>query len=405
VITKLSIGHFKAIASATIQLGPITVLVGPNDSGKSTILQVLMALSRCGDGARYNPEQLLECPPSMIATQGDTGVNIELTAEGSTVLASPQQHAFYQYTTKISPAHDLFVEEQIERGKTSLLSAAFGKAITTTVPRREGGYAWPGICTALSLAANDLRWKHGVPEAPNTEHAILNERFVSTLHDPQTRPMYIALATDLRSMLLRLDPRAIARPSPLGAKVLPDGSGLVGIVDELLTSGVGEEQIARVNDIIRRLSSHVKSVAAKLHPSGGKELHFALKSGAVIPASQMSDGIVLAAALVLISFWSGNRRLLIEEPENGLHPRQLKVVADTIRSISEEQGAQIILTTHSPLLLNHFAAEEVLLVTRDESGVHAQRMSDSRGLDDLASEMALGELWYNVGDHNLARPA
>jgi predicted ATPase len=119
----------------------------------------------------------------------------------------------------------------------------------------------------------------------------------------------------------------------------------------------------------------------------------------------MSDGIVLAAALVLISRSSGNRRLLIEEPENGLHPRMLKVVADTIRSIAEPQGTQIILTTHSPLLLNHFAANEVLLVTRDQAGVQVQRMSEAHGLDDLASEMALGELWYNVGDSNLARPA
>jgi predicted ATPase len=187
--------------------------------------------------------------------------------------------------------------------------------------------------------------------------------------------------------------------------VLPDGSGLVGIVDELLTSGVGDDQIRQVNQIVRTLSPHVKTVAAKLHPSGGKELHFALRTGTVIPASQISDGIVLATALVLISLSSGSRRLLIEEPENGLHPRQLKVVADAIRSIAETQGMQVVLTTHSPLLLNHFAAEEVVLVTRDESGVHATRMCDAEGLEDFASDMALGELWYNVGDHNLARPA
>jgi predicted ATPase len=217
--------------------------------------------------------------------------------------------------------------------------------------------------------------------------------------------VFESIASDLKSTLLRLDARAIARPSPLGAPVLPDGSGLVGIVDELLTSGIGDEQIGRVNEVIRRLSPHVKSVAARLHPEGGKELHFALRSGVVIPASQMSDGIVLAAALVLISLGAGNRRLLIEEPENGLHPRQLKVVADTIRSIAETQGTQIILTTHSPLLLNHFGAEEVVLVMRTDAGVRAQRMSDAQALDDLASEMALGELWYNVGDSNLARPA
>lgn len=221
-----------------------------------------------------------------------------------------------------------------------------------------------------------------------------------------TQGMFEAIAEELRATMLRLDARAIARGALLGAPVLPDGSGVVGIVDDLRTSGVGDEQIGRVDELLRKLSLHVKSIGAKRHPaSGGKELQFALRGGAVVPASQMSDGIVLAAGLVLISLWSGSRRLLIEEPENGLHPRQLKVVADAIRSIAEDQGAQVILTTHSPLLLNHFAAEEVVLVTRDESGVHVRRMSDAQGLDDLASEMALGELWYNVGDSNLARPA
>jgi predicted ATPase len=176
-------------------------------------------------------------------------------------------------------------------------------------------------------------------------------------------------------------------------------------VDELLTSGVGDDQIARANEVIRKLSPHVRSVAAKLHPSGGKELHFALRSGAVIPASQMSDGIVLAAALVLISFGMGARRLLIEEPENGLHPRQLRVVADTIRSIATDHDTQVVLTTHSPLLLNHFGAEETLLVTRTDAGVAVHPMTEAKGFDELAPEMSLGELWYNVGDSNLARPA
>jgi predicted ATPase len=187
--------------------------------------------------------------------------------------------------------------------------------------------------------------------------------------------------------------------------LLPDGSALVGIVDELLTSGVGDDKIARANEVIRKLTPHVKGVAAKLHPSGGKELHFALRSGVVIPASQMSDGVVLAAALVLIALAAGPRRLLIEEPENGLHPRQLRIVADTIRSIATEHGTQVVLTTHSPLLLNHFGAEETLLVTRTEAGVSVRPMSKAQGFDELATEMSLGELWYNVGDSDLARPA
>jgi predicted ATPase len=384
VISKLSIGHFKAIASATIPLGPITVLVGPNDSGKSTILQSLLALSRCADPARFDAEQLLECPSSVAATQGDMQTDIEISAEGTVTgtAAAPPAHSYRYGVTLSSRSNAVSGEEALWDGAPLLSTTPSMTAIVDGESRWE--YPRGGGVTELSGFVS-----HSKP-GPNAT----------------TQVHFGAIADELRSTMLRLDARAIARGAPLGAPVLPDGSGVVGIVDDLLTSGVGDEQIERVNEVLRALSPHVQKVGAKRHPaSGGKELQFALQGGAVVPASQMSDGIVLASGLVLISLWAGNHRLLIEEPENGLHPRQLKVVADAIRSIAEDQGAQVILTTHSPLLLNHFAAEEVLLVTRGRSGVHVQRMSDAQGLDELASEMALGELWYNVGDSNLARPA
>lgn len=382
MITKLSIGHFKAIASATIPLGPITVLVGPNDSGKSTILQALMALSRCADPARLNADQILECPSTTAATHGDIQVDLEISADGTLTTAQQHAHTYRYGATLSSRSNAVVTEEALWDGAPLLLITPSARVVVD----------------------GERRWEHarggGVTELSG---------FVSphnTAPDATTRGRFEAIAEELRATMLRLDARAIARGALLGAPVLPDGSGVVGIVDDLRTSGVGDEQIGRVDEVLRKLSPHVKSIGAKRHPaSGGKELQFALRGGAVVPASQMSDGIVLAAGLVLISLWSGSRRLLIEEPENGLHPRQLKVVADAIRSIAEDQGAQVILTTHSPLLLNHFAAEEVVLVTRDESGVLVRRMSDAQGLDDLASEMALGELWYNVGDSNLARPA
>jgi predicted ATPase len=404
VITKLSIGHFKAIASATIPLGPITVLVGPNDSGKSTILQALMALSRCGDQACFGAEQLLECSPMIAATQGDESSDIEVTAVG-TFSEKGQQHS-YRYSMSIDTLPEILSEERVEYDGRQVLSAVSdGSGAIDVNGQRLGG--WSGESTVLSVIAHDRSSRSSSASANDALKAVAKALLVTNVRnaDADAAPTSKTIADDLRATLVRLDARAIARPSPLGAPVLPDGSGIVGIVDELLTSGIGDEQISRVNKVIRTLSPHVKTVAARLHSSGGKELHFALRTGTVVPASQMSDGIVLAAGMVLISLWSGNRRLLIEEPENGLHPRQLKVIADAIRSIAGERGAQVIVTTHSPLLLNHFAAEEVVLVTRDESGVHVRRMSDAQGLDELASEMALGELWYNVGDSNLARPA
>ena len=382
MITSLRIAHFKAAADVTVPLGPITVLIGPNDSGKSTILQALVALSRAADKARLGPEQILACPLAVAPTNLEASTDIGIFAEGSTSLG-PKQQQRYRYDFAISARYKAIVRERVEWDGKKLveLGPRMGSTLTSQIFENRG---WPYPHTILSGLVGDP----------------------SLLGTTTIGPQFEAIGNDLGATLLRLDSRAIAKPSALGAPLLDDGSGLVGIVDEILTSGVGDDKIARTNEALRRITPHVKTLAAKYHaPSGGKELHFALRSGAVIPASQMSDGVVLAAALVMISLGVGTRRLLIEEPENGLHPRQVGIIADTLRSIATEYGTQVVLTTHSPLLLNHFGAEETLLVTRTEAGVSVKPMSKAQGFDELATEMSLGELWYNVGDSDLARPA
>lgn len=371
MITQLSIAHFKAIASATIPLGPITVLVGPNDSGKSTILQALQAVSLAASPLRLHAERVLGCTPALAATNGDVATNISISVEGDAPPTARTVAFSYRYRWSVSPASGQFVHEELRQDENVVLSAQIRQ--NTVLHGARENEPWTGSRTELSDYAHS-RWRAD------------------------------SLILDLTSLLLRLESRAIMQPAQLGVEMQASGAGLVGLVDELLTSGLGDDQIARINGIIRTLSPHVKGIATRLHPSGGKELHFALRSGTVIPASQVSDWIVLAATLAVLSTRANTTRLLVEEPENGLHPRQLKIVADTIRAISQA-GTQVVLTTHSPLLLNHFAAEEVVLVTRTSAGVQAQRMSDAREVKELASEMALGELWYNVGDQNLARPA
>jgi predicted ATPase len=57
--------------------------------------------------------------------------------------------------------------------------------------------------------------------------------------------------------------------------------------------------------------------------------------------------------------WSGSL-LAFEEPENGVHPRRLELIAQLLLSLAVERGKQVIITTHSPLL-----CDAVLKLTRD----------------------------------------
>jgi predicted ATPase len=56
---------------------------------------------------------------------------------------------------------------------------------------------------------------------------------------------------------------------------------------------------------------------------------------------------------------------LIEEPENGIHPRAIETV---LQSLSSIYGGQVLVATHSPVALNMLAARDVLCFAKDENG-------------------------------------
>ena len=73
--------------------------------------------------------------------------------------------------------------------------------------------------------------------------------------------------------------------------------------------------------------------------------------------------------------------LLVEEPENGMHPKRLRDVLGVLRELIHEQShTQVVLTTHSPYALDLFSPEEVTLCTMQDNGeVKTTRLSESRG--------------------------
>ncbi|MEW6749362.1 MAG: ATP-binding protein [Candidatus Latescibacterota bacterium] len=57
---------------------------------------------------------------------------------------------------------------------------------------------------------------------------------------------------------------------------------------------------------------------------------------------------VLAFCAIAVNPWGGSL-LAFEEPENGVHPRRLELIAQLLISLAREQGRQVVVTTHSPL--------------------------------------------------------
>jgi predicted ATPase len=82
--------------------------------------------------------------------------------------------------------------------------------------------------------------------------------------------------------------------------------------------------------------------------------------------------------------------IILDEPELGLHPYAVTLLAEMIHSVSKH--TQVLLSTHSESLLSHFSPEDVLVVDRVQGVSTIQRL-DSKKLEHWLRDYTLSELW------------
>ncbi|WFP49150.1 AAA family ATPase [Methylomonas sp. EFPC3] len=110
-------------------------------------------------------------------------------------------------------------------------------------------------------------------------------------------------------------------------------------------------------------------------------------------AHVLSDGtlrFICLATLLLQPFHMMNDTVLIDEPELGLHPYALAVLADLIKRASEKK--QLIISTQSIELIDHFSANDIVVVDRGNDSSTFNRLSEER-LKDWLEDYSLGDLW------------
>ena len=82
--------------------------------------------------------------------------------------------------------------------------------------------------------------------------------------------------------------------------------------------------------------------------------------------------------------------ILLDEPELGLHPYAVTLLASLVKQASVE--TQIILATQSPILLDHFDPDDVLVADRVDGGTQFTRLKSDQ-LDEWLADYSLGQLW------------
>ena len=82
--------------------------------------------------------------------------------------------------------------------------------------------------------------------------------------------------------------------------------------------------------------------------------------------------------------------ILLDEPELGLHPYAITILASLVKQASVE--TQVILATQSPILLDHFEPKDVLVADRVDGATKFTKLESDK-LRDWLNEYSLGQLW------------
>jgi len=200
--------------------------------------------------------------------------------------------------------------------------------------------------------------------------------------------------------LIRWDPDAIRLPSELIPEPQPvtlgeRGERLAAAFDALLSRD--RDAFIAIETKLRSLFPTTKGIWLPALDSSKKALGIVLQNGTKVHAEDMSEGLLYWLAFAILPYVTPTAILLVEEPENGLHPSRIADVMNVLREVS--RSTQVILATHSPLVINELSPTEVTILTRDpDRGTQATRLDRTKNFQQRQQVYALGELWLSYAD-------
>lgn len=186
----------------------------------------------------------------------------------------------------------------------------------------------------------------------------------------------------------------IRQPSTFGTeeKLLPTGENLNSVIQKLKNNHSLDYE--KIEDLLRDINPNFKDITFNLFGSKSYLLLREKNLANAISIEHLSDG-TLRYLLLLAIFYNPNRGqgICIDEPETGLHPDMINTIADAIKHAAKE--TQFFIATHSPLLLNAFDLEDVLIFEKDEKNQTKVEYKSEDDFEDWDENSLVGQLWLN----------
>lgn len=368
-LEKIRIRNYLSLHDVELPLKPLTVLVGPNASGKSNVLEALELLRKMMKAEDPPPinfikDRLWAGGAEIMSLQFEANIN--------------NKKSFYIVELKPEEGNRVSKEKLII-DEVEVINIENGKG---KVRDEDGNNETDYQSQKLALtSAGDYGIK---PATQALNKFIRNWKFYD--FDPDR----------IRSETIEIIGKVTGESPP---KVLNERGESLRYVLSDWSKNANE----LFQDVNQSFEIHSKF---RINPSkNGEGLSFYEGYSEPIPIDKISDGTLrLLAYLVLINQPELPTLIAIEEPERNLHPAWLSIVSDILNQLSAR--TQVIITTHSSQLLDTFAPQSlqdnlgVLLLhnirgTGTEAIILDQARHDKKGIQNWIDEFGIGSAIFN----------
>ena len=377
MITSLRLVNFKNFADETLKVGPFTVIVGANASGKSNLRDAFRFLHGIGRG--YTLAEILGGKygaGGQMEWAGIRGAPNEIGRFGKGFFSEFSLHTeldlevgktFYSISLGaglLSPDGFRLIEEKLQRGSTTV----FASVEETPLAGSHLMYLKGSDIESSPHPGQDPDLEGGFEANLSRGQPALTQllKFTENTHRPSVPAVHSALG-DMR--FLELSPRLMKEPSVPGATTLGDYGENLPSVLEAICADSGRK--ATLMSWLQELTPmDVQDFEFPRDPSGRVHLYIVERNGRRVSAYSASDGTLrFLALLAALLDETPSGLYFFEEIDNGIHPNRLWLLLDLIERQTAQGKIQVITTTHSPALLAWMSDEtfeHTSVVYRDE---------------------------------------
>ncbi|MEE4355402.1 MAG: AAA family ATPase [Desulfococcaceae bacterium] len=353
-LKQITLNGFKSIKRMDIELHSLNILIGANGAGKSNLISFFRMLNEMMGGRLQEYLGKSGRASSLLHFGPKTTPRIEAGLEFE---VGKGLDTYYMRLSHAAGDTLIFAEEKI-----SFLQSGgqFPKTDELGAGHQE---------TKISEAA-----QNGMPTAKTLQY-LLDRCRVYHFHDTSS-------TAEVRQSCYAEDNRFLR----------PDAGNLAAMLLKFRRDSRAYYQ--RIVKTVRLVAPFFDDFELEPDKSDRVILNWREKGAdRIFGPHQFSDGTLRVICLITLLLQPEDRQpelIVVDEPELGLHPYALNVVAALFKNAS--QHTQILISTQSSSFLDNFDPEDVIVVNREEKESHFKRLTSS-GLEEWLDEYSLGEVW------------